>query len=386
MKTIVLLLFSSFVTASVYANTLLIGANLEISGDLSDVGQSSLEAASMAIDELNANGGIVIDGQTYILELQVADNNNNPEQAVNIARDFAEAGVFAMIGPNASGNAIPTAEAAEELGLLMVSPWSTNVLTTQDKQWVYRACFTDAFSGMALAQFAHRNLDSFHAAILFDETGAHNRDAAHFFRDEFESLGGTIVAFERYAGDDDDIGPAIERIAATNADVLFLPNYYVVIPDQVLAAREAGFTGRLLGTDAWGFTEIFRLGEEILEGAYLFAHFAADSDNPVVEDYVQRHREINSVTPNDVAALTYDAIGILAAALNSAQTATPEAARDALRSLKDFQGVTGLIGFSNSGSPIKTGEVLIIESGQFRYVETFRPFFPSFAPQGMEYR
>jgi branched-chain amino acid transport system substrate-binding protein len=135
-------------------NTLRIGAIVEQTGDMPAVGASSRNAAELAVNELNAAGGINVAGKTYQVKLLVEDNAAKPDQSAAAANKLiTQDDVLAIVGPNASLGAIPAAEIAEASKTLLITPWSTNPKTTLDtrtgqpKKYVFRACFTDPFQG-----------------------------------------------------------------------------------------------------------------------------------------------------------------------------------------------------------------------------------------------
>ena len=160
-------------------DTLKIGAIVELTGELPAVGASSRNAAEMAVEEINAAGGVTVAGRSYQLELLLEDNAAKPDQSAAAANKLiTQDEVLAIIGPNASLGAIPAAEIAESNRTLLITPWSTNPRTTLDattgkpKQYVFRACFTDPFQGRVLANFATDTLKSKRVSVLYDVSSA----------------------------------------------------------------------------------------------------------------------------------------------------------------------------------------------------------------------
>ena len=278
-----------------------------------------------------------------------------------------------MIGPNASRNAIPAATVAEGAKVPMISPWSTNPKTTQGKKYVFRACFIDDFQGVVCAKFALKTLGAKKAAVLYDVASEYNKGIAEVFKRTFEAEGGTVVAFETYTTGDKDFSSQLTKIKAAEPDVLFLPNYYSEVPLQVQQALKLGYTGKFLGSDSWGSTDLIKLGGQAMEGHFFSTHYAPDIATPEAQKFINAYKTKYGSTPDDVAALTYDSFGLLFQALKGAGKLDRDALRDALASIKEYKGVTGQLQFKDTGDPVKSAVILQIKGGEFKYYETASP-------------
>ena len=229
--------------------TIKIGLNAELTGSIPVVGESNKNAAEMAVKEVNDAGGLEVGGKKYMIELVVEDNEDKAESAAAAAQKLATAGVLAMIGPNASRNAIPAAVVAESSQMLMISPWSTNPKTTideatgQPKKYVFRAAFIDDFQGVVGAKFAMEQLKTTKPAVLYDVASEYNKGIAEIYKKTLEQSGIQVVAFETYTTGDKDFSSQLTKIVEAGADTLYLPNYYSEVPLQVQQAHKVGFTG-----------------------------------------------------------------------------------------------------------------------------------------------
>ncbi|MGE5579055.1 MAG: ABC transporter substrate-binding protein [Bacillota bacterium] len=354
--------------------TIKIGVNAELTGSVPVVGQSCRNAALMAAEEINTAGGLEVGGKKYIVEMLVEDNEDKAESAASAAQKLINQNqVLAMIGANASRNAIPAASVAESAKVPMISPWSTNVKLTQDKKYVFRACFIDDFQGVVCAKFSLNNLGAKTAAVLYDVASEYNKGIAEVYKKSFEENGGKIVAFETYTTGDKDFSAQLTKIVAANPDVLFLPNYYSEVPLQVQQALRVGYTGKFLGSDSWGSTELITLGGADMEGSYFSTHYASDIATPQAQNFISAYKRKYNSVPDDVAALTYDAVQLLCQAIQSAGKLDREAVRDALAAVEKFSGVTGEMQFKGSGDPIKSAVIIQVKDGQFKYFETAKP-------------
>ncbi|MDL2716914.1 MAG: ABC transporter substrate-binding protein [Acidobacteriota bacterium] len=354
---------------------LTVGVIAELTGDIPAVGASCKNAAEMAVAEINEAGGVKIAGKAHLLRIVVEDSKGSgPEAGEALKRLASEDKVFAVVGPNASLGAIPAAEAAEEAKVPMITPWSTNPLTTAGKKWVFRACFTDAFEGHVLARFATGYLHAAKAAVLYDPNSQAPNSQAELFRKDFEEAGGKIVAFETYKTGDKDFAAPFARIAAAAPDIIFLPSYYNEVPLQIKQARKLGIKVPFLGSDNWSSPELIKLAGADVEGATFCNHYAPEVRVDAVARFVTPYRNKYGQTPDDVAALTYDSFKLLAKALVAASRPDREAIREALSKIREFQGVTGKMTFKEgSGDPVKSAVMMRVEDGKPVFVTTVDP-------------
>mgnify|MGYP005838265439 CR=1 FL=1 len=372
MTVLVLLLVLSGPAA--LAQTIAVGLNVELTGSIPVVGQSSRNGAQMAVDEVNRDGGLLVGNTRYPVRLFVEDNEDKAASAVAAAQKlYFQNNVLAMIGPNASRNAIPAAEIAEQARAPMISPWSTNPKTTQGKRYVFRAAFTDDFQGRVVAAFARSHFKAQRAAVLYDVASEYNKGIAEIFRQAFTEMGGQVVAFETYTTGDKDFLAQLTKIKSARPDVLFLPNYYSEVPLQVQQAHMLGITIPILGSDSWGSKEIITLGGADMEGLMFTTHYAVDIATPVARRFIDGYRARYRSDPDDVAALTYDSFQLLFSAIQKAGRIDREATRDALASITRFEGVTGTMEFRGTGDPVKSAVVIQIKGGDFQYFAMANP-------------
>jgi branched-chain amino acid transport system substrate-binding protein len=355
-------------------NEIRVGVNAELTGSKPTVGDSCRKAADLLAAQVNQAGGVQVGEKKYSLKLLVEDNEDKAESAAAAAQKLiSQNNVLAIIGPNSSGNAIPAARICEDAGVIMVSPWSTNPKTTEGKKFVFRACFIDDFQGQVMAKFARDNLKARTAAVLYDVAEEASKGQAEFFKKFFEAGGGKVVAFESFTKDDKDFSSQITTIKAANPDVLFLPNYYNVVPLQADQARRLGLTCPFIGSDAWGSEELLTLGVKDLEGSYFSTHYAPDIATETAQKFIKEYEAKYGKKPDDVAALTYDATRLLLAAVTQAKSLERQKVRDALASVQEFNGVTGKMKFTGSGDPTKSAVILQIKDGKFAYHATVQP-------------
>jgi branched-chain amino acid transport system substrate-binding protein len=364
----------SWACQTLAADEIRLGVNAELTGPKPTVGDSCKKAAELLAAQVNAAGGVKVGDKTFRIVLYVEDNEDKAESAAAAAQKLInQNNVLAILGPNASGNAIPAATICEDAKVIMISPWSTNPKTTEGKKFVFRACFIDDFQGQVMAKFARENLKAKTAAVLYDVASEYNKGIAEFFKKSFEADGGKVVAFQSYTKDDKDFSSQLTLIKAANPEVLFLPNYYNEVPLQVQQARRLGLTMPFIGSDSWGSPELLKSGPDVLEGSYFSTHYAPDIATPMAQKFIKDYETKYGKKPDDVAALTYDAGQLLLAAITKAGAPDRQKVRDALAAISEMEGVTGKMRFKGSGDPIKSAVILQIKGGAFKYHASVSP-------------
>lgn len=355
------------------------GLNYELTGANPIIGESSVKGIDMAVDEINAAGGIVIDGETYTLDYKALDNGFNTDEAAVNAQEFADdAGICAMIGPNDSDMCMATQAIVTEEGLPAISPWSTLVELT-DSPWYFRACFTDDFQGEILAKYAYEYEDAKTAAVLYDMSNPYNEGIATRFKEVYEQIGGEVVEYLSYNGKtgETDFTSQMTKIASAQPDILLLPNFYEEIITQTTQARDMGYEGKFMGSDTWGDTSLLEWDtENLLDGALWVGHYHKDVASDAALAFIENYHELYGTDgdPNDIVALNYDAVYLLKLAIENAQSYDREAIRDGLMSIETYEGVTGAMTFDNgNGDPTKSAVIIQISDGEFKYLDTVEP-------------
>jgi len=349
-----------------------IGLIAPITGNIPTTGRAAVDGATLAVKEVNDGGGLEIAGQAYQVVLVIEDNQDKAEVSVQAALKLVnQQNVIAIVGPYASRNAIPTSTVAERTKIPMISPSSTNPATTLNKTWVFRATFIDPFQGQVMAQFAWEELDAQKVAVLYDIASEYNRGLAEFFRSSYEGYGGEMVAFESYTTDAPDVTQQMARIKESEADVLFLPNYYNEVLQQVGQAREMGIKAQIIGGDTW--SSIQGADRSAVEGSYFSTHYAVDVADEKAQGFVTRFQEAYGRDPEDNAALTYDSFGLLFKAVKDQGKVDPDAIRDGLAAIV-YRGVTGTIEYGiGSGDPLKSAVIMEIKDGNFVFHSRAEP-------------
>ena len=364
------------------AQTIKIGFNIPMTGDIPEVGEGSKNAAEMYLADINGAGGLEVGGKKYMLEFVYMDNESKADSAVNAALKLIEQEeVVAIIGPNSSKQAVPAGGTANENRVPMISPWSTNPATTFDRPWVFRAAFLDPFQGPVIADFAAKKFGAKTAAVLFDVENDYSVGLAEVFKSSWESKGlGSVVAYESNGTKDQDYSAQLTTIIAAKPDFIFIPENYNQVALIIPQARDLGYKGPFMGSDSWGTPDLVKLCGAQCNGQYFSTHYAAAGATGATKVFIERYMAKYGSEPADYAALTWDSIGLMVEGIKNAGIVDSnprkmrKAIRDGLAAIKSFDGITGSSKFDKQGDPIKCAVVVkISDTGKFVFEESVCP-------------
>ncbi|PLX39809.1 MAG: branched-chain amino acid ABC transporter substrate-binding protein [Deltaproteobacteria bacterium] len=375
--------FSMAAVPALSADVIKIGFNIPMTGDIPKVGESSKLSAEMLKEDINGAGGLEVGGKKYMLEFIYEDNEAKAESAVTTALKLIEKDeVLAMIGPNSSKQAVPAGQVADDNETVMISPWSTNPDTTLDRPWVFRAAFLDPFQGPVAVDFAAKRFSAKTAAVLYDLSNDYSKGLAEIFKADFEGKfgEGSVKAFESHGTKDQDFSAQLTTIINAKPDFIFLPDNYNQVALIVKQANQLGWSGPIMGADAWGSSELMELCGDLCKGYYFSTHYAAKGAKGATKEFIDRYTAKYGEVPDDVAALTWDATRIVLKGIQQAGELTGklskdrEAIRDGLSSITKFDGITGSMSFDEQGDPVKCAVVVkITDEGEFEFTESVCP-------------
>lgn len=356
--------------AKIDPNQIRIGEFGSLTGAQATFGISTDNGIKLAVDEINAGGGIK--GKT--LKVIPYDDEGKPEEAaVVVTKLITEDKAQFILGEVASSLSLAAAPIAQENKVPMISPSSTNPKVTQVGDYIFRVCFIDPFQGQVMADFALNNLKAKTAAVLRDQKSDYSMGLADFFVKRFKEKGGTILSDESYVAGDIDFKSQLTSIREQKPDVIFVPGYYTEVGLIAKQARELGITVPLLGGDGWDSSKLYEIGGAALDGCYFSTHYSPESKDPKVQDFVKKYQAKYGQVPDALATLGYDSVGVLAAALKSAKSLSGADVRDALAATKNYPGVTGNISLDANRDAVKPAVVLKISDNKASYVTTVNP-------------
>jgi branched-chain amino acid transport system substrate-binding protein len=359
-----------------------VGINAPITGDIPKVGEGTKYAAQMWLEDIEKAGGIAVGGKKYSVELVIEDNESKAESAVKATKMITEDEVLVIVGPQSSKQAVPAGDVANNYETPMITPWSTNPDSTKDRPFVFRGCFLDPFQGPVLANFITEEFDFTKAAVLYDVASDYPKGLAEFFKEAWEKIHGpdSVVAFESFTTKDTDFSSQLSKINKSDAQVLFTPQYYNEVALIVQQAHELGWTGPIVGSDSWGSAETVTLCGKDCYGLFFSTHYAAAGAQGATKEFIERYEKKYGYTPDDVAALTWDSLRLVQAAIENSGKLTGKigsdrkAVRDALAQIKNFNGITGDMTFTEEGDPIKCAVIVrISDKGEYEFYKSVCP-------------
>lgn len=351
------------------AKTVKIGFIGPLTGDVKTFGESTKNGFLMALEKHNNTAG------GYKIESVIADDRNDPTEAVNVATKLiTQDKVQAIVGSVTSSATIPISEVTNSKKIVQITSTATNTKVTVDKgvrkDFVFRACFIDPFQGKVAAKFALDSLKLKTAAVLYDQGNDYTKGLAEVFKANFVAGGGQVVAYEAYAKDDADFSAQLTSISAKKPEILYLPDYYQKVSLIGKQARSKGITAVFLGGDGWDSSE---LDFATMEGGYFTNHYSPADPRPEVQNFVKEYKAKYGAEPDALATLCYDATNLLLNAIDAAKSNDPLKIQAALKATKDFPAVSGKITFDSNGDPVKSAAILQIKGGKQAFVTSVNP-------------
>ena len=351
-------------------DAILIGHYGSMTGSEATFGQSTDNGVRLAVKELNSAGGI----KGRRVELKTYDDQGKSQEAgTAVTRLITSDKVTAVLGEVASSLSIAGGRVAQQYGVPMITPSSTNPAVTQIGDMVFRVCFLDPFQGWVEAKFARENLKAQKAAILYDQGQAYSKGLKDYFKQAFEKMGGTITTEQAYSGGDQDFSAQLTTIRQTNPDLLFVPGYYTDAGNVSIQVRKLGITVPMLGGDGWDSTQLAAIGKDAIEGSYFSNHYSFQENRPEVKNFVEKYKTDYGQTPDGLAALGYDAARLLFDAMSRATSLDGKTLAAAIAATKDFKGVTGLISMDADRNAKKSAVVVQLKGGVPVYITTIAP-------------
>lgn len=347
-------------------DTIKVGLNYELSGNVATYGQSLTEGIELAIEEINENGGVL--GKE--IKITKVDNKSDSAEAANVATRLATRdNVVVMLGPATSGNTKGATPPAMQNKIPLVSASATADDVTVDsngkvREYIFKTCFSDSFQGLKMGEFAYSDLGTKKAAILMDNTSDYSKGLTKAFKDKFTGLGATVVAEEAYQAKDTDYKSVLTNIKGTDAEVLYVPGYYEEVGLIVKQARELGLDIPILGGDGYDSPKLAEIaGNDSLNNVYYTNHYSPMDDAPEVIKFQEAFKAKYNEEADAFNALGYDMAYLVADAIERAGEADPEKIKNALEETKDFKGVTGTLSMDEFHNPVKSVTILEVKNG-----------------------
>jgi len=338
------------------AESIKIGYIGPLTGSVSVYGIAVRNGLQLAVDEINAAGGI----NGAKIEVVEKDDQGSDTESLNAFNELVSEGIKIIVGAVTSGCTLAITQAANDEGVVLISASSTADAVTTEDDYVFRTCYSDSFQGAIAAAYCYLN-NITEVGVVYCAADTYSKGLYDSFKAAADGYGIEIVATESTdSAEAVDFSNQFQSMVNAGVEVVFAPYYYSTIgPYVVPQAREAGYNGVILGSDGYdGTIDYISAGTgSYFENVYFTNHYDAASDSEVVKNFVANFQKAYNETPNAFAALAYDAALVLKAAITKAGT-DPKAVRDAMADMSvSYECVTGTFTFDKSGTPLKGGVI-----------------------------
>lgn len=377
-----LFLLISSQTLSASTGKITIGFNLPLTGSFEQAGEHAKNAAELVRMELDKTKGLTVGNKKYEVEFIYGDNRSDPAAASGLAvKQVSGQKVLGIIGPLSSHQAVPAGQMTNAFSTPMIAAWSTSPLTTKDRPFVFRSGSVLTVHGPVITKFAAKEFKATKAAVLFDIVSAYPRAMAKSFKAAFEKENGTgsVVAFESFRTGEKDFKAQLKRIMATDAQFVFSPQHYNEVPLIVKQAKKLGLKIPIMGSSSWAGGDLAEGCGDDCHGLFFTGDYAPGGAEGINKEFVSAYSAAYGSNPDEPAALTYDALrALLQSIQNTGQLSgnllnDRKAVKDSLVSLKNFDGVTGMMSFDKTGDPDKCVIIVRIDEGMFTAYDSVCP-------------
>lgn len=375
--TIVVAAFAMMLSASGWAaREIKLGGMGPTTGNVATFGLEQKNAYTLAVEQANHDGGLMVGGQAHRIDFIFNDEQNSPEVGATVARKLINQDhVVAILGPTNTLVCMAAGPIAQSNKVPLITPTCTNPKVTLIGDYIFRAGFIDTFQGAAGAYFAYHTLGKRRVGILFDNANDYAKGLATYFRQAFEKLGGTVVAFESFTDETKtvDFRPQLIRIKAKNPDLVYSSDYYGAAALMAQQMKQLGINATLMGGDGYDSPDLVKIGGQAVEGVYFTNFYSQEDPSPAVRAFVKAYQAKYGAAPGAYAAQAYAAAQILFDSIKRAGNLDGTAIRNALAKTSNLTTVGGVISFDQNRNPTKPAVVLQIKGGKQAFVTTIAP-------------
>ncbi len=352
----------SFLASSALAENIKIGFNVPLTGFAASDGESAKNGAELAVEQINAAGGINGD----MLKLVIYDDQASPKEAVPIAQKLIEKdGVVAGISGSYSGSTRAAAGIFQEAGIPYISAYAIHPDITRAGDYVFRTSFVGEVQGRAGAKLAGESL-GFKRAVIVTLKNDFGQSLAAGFKEAAGKFGVNIVAEYEYSIKDRQFGPIVSKIRADNPDVIYATGYFFTAGPLVNQLRAAGIKTTVIGQEGYDSQKFIDIAGPASEGTIITTSLNRDSSASETQDFITTFEKRSGNKADMVAASAHTAVKVLAAALKRSGSSDSAAIRNAIANT-NLTASTGQISFNDLGEVQKSVQVQIVKNGDWRF-------------------
>lgn len=343
----------------------ILGVQGPLTGSAASYGISVKQGCELAVSEINAAGGVTVNGVNYQLELVAADDEADPDKALNAYNTLMDQNIDALIGTVTSGACLAITSQTAADGILMLTP-SGSALGCTEYDNAFRLCFTDPLQGVTMADYIVKELGYTKVAVIYNTSDEYSTGMMEAFVEQVAANGGEVVANEAFQQDDVDFKTQLTTIKGTDAEAIFLPIYYNDVANILTQANEMGIEVPFFGGDGWDGVLSVITDASILEGCVFLSPFNAYDTDEVVVSFVDAYNKAYNTTPDQFAADGYDCVYVIKAAMETAGS-VEDADLIAAMTKVSVDGLTGTgISFTAEGEPEKGARFIEIVDGKYQ--------------------
>jgi branched-chain amino acid transport system substrate-binding protein len=370
-STFILALAGTAIAHAATSEPIRIGHYGSLTGKDAAFGVATRKGVLLAVEEINAKGGVLGRDLEYLVE---DIQSKQGESATAVKKLISRDKVVAVIGANASANSLEAAPICQHAKIPMMAISSTNPRVTEIGDYIFRICFIDPFQGAVLAKFARTSLKATRLALMTSTNSPYSVGLSAVLRERFTALGGEVVAEQKFAEGDKDFRAQLTAIRAAKPDVIAATGFYTEAALTCIQARSLGLNIPIIGGDGWEAPQLAELGGRAVEGTYYSTYFSADNTAPEVQAFVRRYQaRWHNEKPEGVSALGYDAMYLIAAAIERAGSTDGKKLRDAIAATRNFEGVTGKTTIDEKRNSTKPAVMLTVRNGRTEFFESVTP-------------
>ncbi len=372
MKKMIALLLALLMAVSVtcaFADGIKISTIGPLTGPYAIYGLNVANAIQIAVDEVNALGGIQFE------YLTAQDDQGDPTLGVNAYNALMDDGMQILVGTVTSGACIAVGSEAYSDRTFMLTPSASNDLVTADKDNVFQICFTDSNQGRASAQYIATYGLATKVGIIYNNAIDYSMGIRNTFVAEAAVQGLEIVAEATFSDDNNaDFSVQVNAMKEAGAELVFLPIYYTPASNILSRARTVDYAPIFFGVDGMdGILTMEGFDPSLAEGVMLLTPFSASSTDPVTAAFVAKYQEAFGDIPNQFAADAYDAVYVLAE-ICAAAGITPETSPEEVCELLiaaitaegyHYDGITGDMQWATDGTVNKLPQAVTIVNGEY---------------------
>lgn len=349
-----------------------IGYVSALSGDSALWGQAGLNGMKLAVEDVNAAGGVL--GRP--IEVVGFDGQGQPLDSVNALNKLIdESKVVAVLGTNFSSCNIAMAPVADSKKIPLIATAASSPNVTVDEQgklhpYSFRIGFTDPFQGRVLASYVYEKLGFKKAAIITDIGDNYSTGITQYLTKEFTSKGGTIVDKEEARSGDNDFRAQLSKIKNSNPDVLFIPWIYKDVALITKQARDLGITCQFVGADGWDSQDLPKLAGSAIDNSYYCSRPGFNTKEAIA--FGERYKKAYNIVPEAECLFGYDGVMWLVQVMKQQNSAESDAIRDGLEKTTDFKGYLGSMSVDPAThDPTRDAAIFQIKDNAIKYVENY---------------